>query len=77
MNARRATRRLFVAAALVLLATALGAGGALAVLVTSNGVLSTAPPAWTTRIALFGVQVDLNVAGLARLATAPGVAPAA
>jgi hypothetical protein len=74
MSARRATRRLLIAAAVVLLATALGVGGALAVLVTSNGVLSTAPPAWTTRIALLGVQVDLNVAGLARLATAPGVA---
>jgi hypothetical protein len=74
MNARRVTRRLLVAAALFLLAAALCAGGALAVLVTGNGVLATAPPAWTTRIALFGVPFDLNVAGLVRLVTAPGVA---
>jgi hypothetical protein len=74
VNARRATRRLLVAAALFLLAAALGAGGALAVLVTSNGVLSTAAPAWTMRSALFGMPFDLNVAGLVRLATAPGVA---
>ncbi|HQR56638.1 MAG TPA: biosynthetic peptidoglycan transglycosylase [Burkholderiaceae bacterium] len=74
MKARRVTRRLLVAALLFLLAAALGAGGALAVLVSGNGVLSTAPPAWTTRIAFLGVQLDLNVAGLVRLATAPGVA---
>jgi hypothetical protein len=74
MNARRTTRRLLVAVVLFLLAAALGAGGALAILVTSNGVLSTAAPAWTTRIALLGTHVDLNVAGLARLATASSIA---
>jgi hypothetical protein len=74
MNACRATRRLIVAAGLFLLAAALGAGGALAILVTSNGVLSTAAPAWTTRITLLGTHVDLNVPGLMRLATAPGIA---
>ena len=74
MNARRTTRRLIVAAVLFLLAAALGAGGALAILVASNGVLSTAAPAWTTRVAFLGTHVDLNVAGFVRLATTSGIA---
>jgi len=74
MSPQRIASWLLAAAGLLLLVVALGAAGALAVLVTSNGVLATAPPAWTTRLALFGTHLDLNVAGLARLVTAPGVA---
>jgi hypothetical protein len=74
MNASRMMRRLLAAATLFLLAATLSVGGALAVLVLSNGVLSTAAPAWTMRVGVLGAPLDLNVAGLMRLATAPGMA---
>lgn len=49
-----------------------GAIGALGVIVLSNGVLATAAPAWTTELQVAGRLVEVNVAGLVRLATAPG-----
>jgi monofunctional glycosyltransferase len=48
--------------------------GAVSVVVLSNGVLSTAAPAWTTEVRIAGRTVRLNVSGLIRLATAPGIA---
>ena len=40
----------------------------------SNGVLATAAPAWTTELPVAGRPYEVNVAGLVRLATAPGSA---
>ena len=51
-----------------------GVTGALGVIVLSNGVLATAAPAWTTELQVAGRPVEINVAGLVRLATAPGSA---
>ena len=51
-----------------------GLVGAASVAVLSNGVLATAPGAWTTEVHVAGRAVRLNVPGLIRLATAPGVA---
>jgi monofunctional biosynthetic peptidoglycan transglycosylase len=48
--------------------------GAISVGVLSNGVLSTAAPAWIVEVHVAGHAVRVNVAGLVRLATAPGVA---
>ena len=48
--------------------------GAISVGVLSNGVLSTAAPAWLTDVHVAGHAVRVNVPGLVRLATAPGVA---
>ncbi len=51
-----------------------GLAGAASVAVLSNGVLATASGAWTTEFRVAGRSVRLNVPGLIRLATAPGVA---
>jgi Transglycosylase len=51
-----------------------GVTGALGVIVLSNGVLATAAPAWTTELQVAGHAYEVNVAGLLRLATAPGTA---
>jgi hypothetical protein len=51
-----------------------GLAGAASVAVLSNGVLATAPGAWTTEAHVAGRAIRLNVPGLIRLATAPGVA---
>lgn len=51
-----------------------GVTGALGVIVLSNGVLATAAPAWTTELQVAGRPYEVNVAGLVRLATAPGAA---
>jgi hypothetical protein len=48
--------------------------GAISVGVLSNGVLSTAAPAWIAEVHVAGRAVRVNVPGLVRLATAPGVA---
>ncbi len=48
--------------------------GAVSIAVLSNGVLSTAAPAWTVDVHVAGHAVRVNVPGLIRLATAPGVA---
>ena len=48
--------------------------GAISVGVLSNGVLSTAAPAWIAHVHVAGHAVHVNVPGLIRLATAPGVA---
>ncbi|HQR19918.1 MAG TPA: biosynthetic peptidoglycan transglycosylase [Burkholderiaceae bacterium] len=53
---------------------AIGLAGAAAVTVIGNGVLTTSPEAWTTEVRVLGRTVALNVLGLVRLATAPGVA---
>ena len=51
----------------------IGLAGACSVVVLSNGVLATAATAWTTDARILGRSVALNVSGLVRLATAPGV----
>lgn len=53
---------------------ALCLAGAVSIIVLSNGVLSTAAPAWRTEVRIAGHAVRVNVPGLVRLATAPGVA---
>lgn len=52
----------------------IGLAGACSVIVLSNGVLATSAAAWTTELRVLGRPVALNVPGLVRLATAPGVA---
>lgn len=54
------------AAALVAVASALLA-------LASLGVLSTSDPAWTTELRVVGVALRVNVVGVVRLATLPGV----
>ena len=49
-------------------------GGALGVTLMASGVFSTTEPAWTTQVPVFGRSVTVNVPGVARLLTAPGVA---
>jgi hypothetical protein len=51
-----------------------GLAGATSVAVLSSGVLATAPGAWATEVHVAGRAIRLNVPGLIRLATAPGVA---
>jgi hypothetical protein len=65
-------RRVLVGMALIAGALGASALAALALTLLSAGVFATAAPAWTTRVALPGGAVDLNVAGLLRLATSPG-----
>jgi hypothetical protein len=67
------SRALFwLGAAVLVLIGALGT--AIVVMLAASGALRTAPPAWTTELHVLGYPVSVNVAGLARLATAPGVA---
>jgi hypothetical protein len=47
--------------------------GALGVTLMANGVFATAEPAWTTQVPVLGRPVSINVPGVARLLTAPGV----
>ncbi|HTN49497.1 MAG TPA: biosynthetic peptidoglycan transglycosylase [Burkholderiaceae bacterium] len=70
MTPRRAALALGLAGLLLLV----GLVGAVCVAVLSNGVLATAPSAWTTELRVAGHSVKANVSGLLRLATAPGVA---
>ena len=53
---------------------AVSLAGAAAVIVTGNDVLASSPEAWTAEVRVLGRTVALNVPGLVRLATAPGVA---
>jgi hypothetical protein len=67
-------RRFTAAAVAILLALAATLVGAAALIVLSNGVLATTAPAWTTPVELLGVRIGVNIPGVVRLATAPGVA---
>ncbi len=59
--------------ALVLAIGATCLAGAVSVTLLSSGVFSTAEPAWTTQVPVLGRSVTVNVSGVARLLTAPGV----
>lgn len=73
---RRALRRTgalalwWTGAVVLLVVSMLGSG--IAIVLATSGVLRTAAPAWTTEVNVFGQAVNLNLVGLARLATAPG-----
>lgn len=59
--------------ALVLAIAATCLAGAVGITLMSSGVFSTAEPAWTTQVPVLGRSVTVNVSGVARLLTAPGV----
>lgn len=48
-------------------------GTTIVIMLATTGVLRTAPPAWTLELRVLGHPVSVNVAGLARLMSAPGV----
>lgn len=71
------TRRLprfFVWGLPIALGTSIVLAGASLVALLSTGVLSTSAPAWTTEVRFMGRPFTVNVPGVVRLATAPGVA---
>jgi Transglycosylase len=65
---------LAVGLAIVVAAGATCLGGAIGVTLMASGVFSTAEPAWTTQVPMLGRSVTVNVPGVARLLTAPGIA---
>ncbi len=70
----RKVARLLVWSVPIALGTSVTLAGALLVALLSTGVLSTAEPGWITEVRVMGRPITVNVPGVVRFATAPGVA---
>lgn len=67
-------QRFFVWSLSIALGTSVVLAGALLLAPLSTGVLATSEPAWTTEVRIIDRAAAVNVPGLVRFATAPGVA---
>jgi len=69
----RKTKRRVVAVLGAMFAVVLMVAGAALLVLSSTGVLATSGKAWTTQLRYAGREITVNVPGLVRLATAPGI----
>jgi len=69
----RKTKRRVAAVLGAMFAVVLMVAGAALLVLSSTGVLATSGKAWTTQLRYAGREITVNVPGLVRLATAPGI----